>query len=234
MERALCNAMAIKTLYLPGFSHYLRGRRAKSDAEKVMKKAMTHDGLTQLVARFLPVETFHEEGMRRRLFTPMVAFVAFLGQVMNRGSSCREAVRRVQAWFIEAGKEAPDDSTSAYCQARKRLTIGLLRKAHEKICDWFEGQVEAKDLWRGHVVKVIDGTGFSMPDSAANRAVYPYAGGQQESIGFPTGKLVGLFSLATGHLVKFMQGGWKHHDRLPTNGARMEQHSQGLQMPPSR
>lgn len=209
---ALRNIMSIKTLYLPGFSHYLRGRGAKSEAEKVMKQAMTHDGLAHLVARFLPVEVFHQEGLRRRLFTPMVAFVAFLGQVMNRGSSCREAVRRVQAWFIAAGKEAPDDSTSAYCQARKRLTIGLLRKAHEKLCAWFDGQAEAQDLWRGHVVKVIDGTGFSMPDSAANRAVYPYAGGQEEEVGFPTGKLVGLFSLTTGHLVKFVQGAWKHHD----------------------
>ena len=30
--------------------------------------------------------------------------------------------------------------------------------------------------------------------------------------GFPTGKLLGLFSLATGHLHQFVQGNWKEHD----------------------
>jgi hypothetical protein len=59
---------------------------------------------------------------------------------------------------------------------------------------------------------VVDGTGISMPDTDENRAVYPYAGGQQEGCGFPTGKLVGLFSLATGHLQRFAFDSWKNHD----------------------
>jgi hypothetical protein len=62
------------------------------------------------------------------------------------------------------------------------------------------------------VVKVIDGCGYSMPDTAANRAVYPYAGCQQPGCGFPTAKLVGLFSLAGGHLVRFAHASWKTHE----------------------
>jgi len=50
-----------------------------------------------------------------------------------------------------------------------------------------------------------------MPDTDANRAVYPYAGCQRPGCGFPTGKLVGLFSLA-GHLVRFVHASWKTHE----------------------
>jgi len=49
----------------------------------------------------------------------------------------------------------------------------------------------------GHKVKVLDGGGISMPDTAANRKVYPYAGGQRKGCGTPTGQLVGLFSFGS-------------------------------------
>src|ERR1700712_3240704 len=51
-----------------------------------------------------------------------------------------------------------------------------------------------------------------MPDTAANRAIYPYAGGQQPGCGFPTAKLVGLFSLTTGQLIQYARGSWKTHE----------------------
>jgi hypothetical protein len=58
----------------------------------------------------------------------------------------------------------------------------------------------------------MDGTGISMADTEQNRAVYEYAGGQKQGCGFPTGKLLGLFNLFTGHLHQFVQGNWKEHD----------------------
>lgn len=61
----------------------------------------------------------------------------------------------------------------------------------------------------GRIVKVIDGGGISMPDTAANRKVYPYAACQGKGCGFPTGQMIGLFSLATGHLVRFAISSWK-------------------------
>jgi hypothetical protein len=200
-------------MYLPGFSNLMRRSRAKTEAAKVMREAQSIDGLAALVARFIPTELFRtQEGARKRLFTSMVTFTAFLGQVMRRGSSCREAVRHVQAWFLACGKQAPDDSTSAYCQARNRLGIELIRSVFDRLCTWFEEQTRSSDLWQGRKVKIIDGTGISMPDTQENRASFEYAGCQREGCGFPTGKLVALFSLATGHLVRFVHGNWKEHD----------------------
>jgi len=153
-----------------------------------------------------------EEGTRERKFTGRVTFNAFLGQVMSRGSSCREAVRKVQAWYLASGQEPPGSNDSAYCQARARLGLGLLRNVFERLCGWFEGETKISDRWCGRRVKLIDCTGLSMPDTDANRAEFEYAGNQRPGCGFPTGKLLGLFDLATGHLDHFIHGNWKEHD----------------------
>jgi Transposase DDE domain len=204
--------MKLNTLSLPGFARYLHARQNKCTAETMIKKAQKLDGLAALVGRFIPMEQFTIEGERKRMFTPMITFTAFLGQVMSRGSSCRDAVRRVQAWAIASRRQPPDDNTSGYCQARGRLSMELLQKAHERVCEWFGRRTKGEELWLGRSVKVVDGTGISMPDTDENRKAFPYAGGQRKGCGFPTGKLVGLFCLATGHLSKFTFDSWKNHD----------------------
>ncbi len=202
-----------KTMYLPGFSHHLGGRQVRAGGGQVLRDTKRLDGLAALVARFIPVEVFTPgEAQRERIYTPWVTFVAFLGQVLSRGSACREAVRRVQAWCVAGKRTRPDESTSAYCQARVRLPIATLRSAHEEVGGWIDRH--AKDGWRwcGRAVKVLDGSGLSMPDTDANRARWSYAGGQQAGCGFPTAHLVGLFCLATGRLVRFALEVTKTHE----------------------
>jgi hypothetical protein len=166
------------------------------------KETSALDGLAALVSRFIPAEIFEpEDGQRRRVFPPWVTFIAFLGQVLSRGSSCRETVRRVQAWATASRKPVPDDNTSAYCQARSRLAVGTLREAHEALGLWFDKH--QGELWCGRSVKIFDGTGLSMPDTAENRHKWPYAPNQKRGCGFPAARMVGMFCLATGRLVRF-------------------------------
>ena len=206
--------MGVNTLYLNGFSSRLFGRRSKADVRKLRAKAQKLDGLAAVVARFIPANLFtNPSGKRDRVFTPWVTFCAFLGQVLQRDSSCQDAVRRVQAMYLEQGETAIiDDSTGGYCQARKRLSMDVLRTASTRLAQWCATRTRKEDLWQGRVVKVMDGCGLSMPDTAENRAVYPYAGGQKPGCGFPTGQLLGLFSLCTGHLVRSVVTSWKLHE----------------------
>src|ERR1039458_320500 len=126
-----------KTLYLPGFSHLLSGSRPQ--ARKLVRQTGNLDGLAALVGRFIPAEIFTPEpGGRRRVFTPWITFIAFLGQVLSRGSACRETVRRGQAWTMATRQPVPDENTSAYCQARSRLSVDTLSAAHEELGGWFE------------------------------------------------------------------------------------------------
>jgi len=205
--------MKINILYLPGFSHRLCGRRGLNEANRLTKQALKLDGLAAVLARFIPPTLFSAAGQRDRTYTPWITFCAFLGQVLQRGASCRDAVRRVQAWHLAAGSQrAVDDATGGYCQARARLPVAVLRAAMAKLVARLNGRVRPQERWLGRVVKVIDGGGLSMPDTKANRQVYPYAGCQRPGCGFPTGQMVGLFSLATGHLLQFVLSSWKAHE----------------------
>lgn len=56
--------------------------------------------------------------------------------------------------------------------------------------------------WRGRAVKLADGTGISMPDSAENQGRYPQPSSQAAGVGFPLARLVGIVCLATGAVLE--------------------------------
>jgi hypothetical protein len=204
--------MSNRTGFLPGFSHHLMGREAHKVAQGLKVQSDTLSGLAALVARFVPAEVFSKVGERDRVYTPWVTFVSFLGQVLTRGSSCREAVRRVQSWRLASKQAVPDESTSGYCQARQRLPLEALREVHDQIGQWIQRHRQQTWKWCGRSVRTLDGSGISMSDSDANRAKWPYAGGQRPGCGSPTAKMVGLFCMATGQLIRFALDSWKAHE----------------------
>lgn len=149
-------------------------------------------------------------GSRQRHFGRVAIFWAFLGQVLTRGSSCRWALSRLQAEAVSRGARRPNDSTSAYCQARAVLALPWLQALFASLGRWFAPRV--RDEWLGRTVRVIDGTGFSMPDTPANRQRWDYPAGTKRGCSFPAGKLVGLFCLHSGRLIAFVHATWKTHD----------------------
>ncbi len=149
-------------------------------------------------------------GSRQRELPRVTVFWAFLGQVLLRGASCRWALTRVQADAVGRRHQPPADSTGAYCQARSALPLAWLQALFAALGRWFDPRTTGQ--WRGRTVRLIDATGFSMPDTKANRGRWPYAGGQKPGCGFPTGKFVGLFCLHTGRLLAWAEGAWKTHD----------------------
>ncbi|MHB8348517.1 MAG: IS4 family transposase, partial [Acidiferrobacterales bacterium] len=50
-------------------------------------------------------------------------------------------------------------------------------------------------------VKLVDGTGISMPDTPENQECYPQPGSQAEGVGFPLARVVGVICLATGAVI---------------------------------
>ncbi|RRJ97241.1 IS4 family transposase [Opitutaceae bacterium TAV4] len=205
--------MKIKMLYLPGFSHHLCGSRSRKAAVTLSSSAGQLGGLSEVGGRFLSPDVLSTgHGCRERVFSARMTFWTFLSQVLDRSCSCREAVRRVQAWYSGRGLSVPDGATGGYCQARQRLPLEVLRKAFASVGLWIKQRHRDAYLWLGHRVKVIDGTGMSMPDTEQNRRQWPYAGEQKPGCGFPVAQLVGLFCLGTGRLVKFALSPWKSHE----------------------
>ena len=148
---------------------------------------------------------------RQRLYPLPLTFWAFLSQVLSPGSACREVVRKVQAWYAPQGKVL-DSGTSAYCQARNRLPLACLTELHHTLADKLSARLTTPELWLGRRVKVVDGTGVSMPDTKANQKAWPQPGGQKPGCGFPVVKLVACFCLASGALLHWVEGTLKEHD----------------------
>lgn len=190
------------TPFFPKFSAAVRPVRAK--LQELATASLSH-----LAALFqdrigpdLLVRAPIGPNSRERIFSTPVTFWAFLSQILSPNSSCREAVRKVAALLHLAHNHEIDSDTGAYCQARSRLPLPLLEKIGLRLANALQNNTPAANLWQGRVVKVVDGSTVSMPDTAANQKRWPQPNSQKQGCGFPLIRLVGLFSLANGALLQ--------------------------------
>lgn len=140
---------------------------------------------------------------RERLYFPKLTFLSFLDQVLNPGSSCREAVRQIRAYHQkQPDPKRLDKDTSAYCQARARWSLAELTQIRRHLAEHTALNALQLGLPSPRPVKVVDGTCLNLPDTPANRAAYPQSQDQQPECGFPLLRLVGVFSLETGALLE--------------------------------
>lgn len=218
----------LKTSFLPNFPKALFGS-AKARAAEVMaiqKASFESKSLLELgtlLGKFFPQDKIFAKsrkgsGSRERTYTPQVTFWAFFHQVITRGMPCRDAVRKVQALCASKGLAIPDESTSAYCQARSRLDNDRLLEAHSHLAGLLDARTPSSELWCGRVVKMVDGTGLSMPDTPENQKEWPQNASQKPGCGFPQMKVVGCFSLAHGGLLAWTESDQFHHDSKAWRG----------------
>jgi hypothetical protein len=168
----------------------------------------------ELIPQTLLARSKEKVNSRQRIFSPLVTFWAFLAQVLERGSSCRDALQRVSAWWQVhfPAQGSPSSDTSGYCQARARLDEKVLQQIGTQVAEQLERQVTNQQLWLGRRVKIVDGTCLSMPDTAANQLQWPQNSNQQPGCGFPQLKVVGLFCLQSGALLQVAHDDKHHHE----------------------
>ncbi len=142
---------------------------------------------------------------RERLFTPAVTLWTFLTQVLDPDHSCRQAVARLLAYRTSHGLAPCSPGTGAYCKARGRLPEEVLHQLTRVTGQNLVEQAEPSWLWKGRRVKIVDGTGLSMPDSPKNARAYPKSGKNN----FPLLRLVVVFSLAVGTVLDAAIGPFK-------------------------
>src|SRR6266853_1388992 len=208
------------TPFFQAFGPLLFGRGPGSVIGKV-KRLDSLGELYELFGELLPdrLMSTSEEGpnSRERVFTPKVTFWAFVSQVLDVGSACRDVVRKVEAWGRWMQKDRtqkPALSPSAYCQARARLDMQTLRLIHGHLAWSLDRRVQSQQLWLGRRVKIVDGTTLSMPDTPDNQESWPQPSTQKEGLGFPCMKLTGIFALASGALEDYATGTLHQHERV--------------------
>jgi hypothetical protein len=139
---------------------------------------------------------------RDRIFTAAVTLWTFLGQVLDPDHSCRQAVARLIAYRTARGLKPCSPDTGAYCKARKRLPEKLLKELTRRTGRQLLEQAPNAWQWKGRPVKIVDGTGLSMPDTARNAKAYPKHKPFRPGVSFPVMRLVVVFSLTVGTVLE--------------------------------
>jgi hypothetical protein len=143
---------------------------------------------------------------RERLYTPTVVLSMFMGQVLEADGSCQKAVDSWAAQRAAEGLSVQSVNTGAYCKARQRLPVAMVSTLARHTGEVLSQRAQAGWRWRGRSVKLVDGTGILMPDTAANQACYPQPSSQAAGVGSPLARLVGVICLATGALLAAAMG----------------------------
>jgi len=148
---------------------------------------------------------------RERVFTLARTFWCWIWQVLQANTSCREVVRQVQALFAIHGRRV-DECTSAYCQARSKLSLGLLQKILAAASHQLQQRAPDSSLLGGRPLRVVDASGVRLPDTPKNRAAFPPPKNQPKGTGFPYLKVAVLFSLQTGAILAHSLGSLLQHE----------------------
>ena len=144
----------------------------------------------------------HTLGGRNRIYTPWITTWLWVMQALSPDGSCREIIQRFNAWRARHGMALVSPSTGAYCTARFRLPLPMLRRLVQASGDALHQRQDCRMAILGsRPIKMVDGTQVTMADTKFNQAVYPQSSQQAPGIGFPAVRIVALLCLATGAVI---------------------------------
>ena len=213
--------MSVLQRFFPGFNHILCGNPPKNASTKFREKIseLRQSTLSELSTIFKDFITPNElsakpEGhhSRRRVYSLSVTFWGFLHQVLSPSTSCREVVRKVQSFCSQKKLQMPGNNDAAYCKARAKIKDSDLETIHTGVCDKVQQRVLSDQRWKERTVRVLDGTGITLPDTAQNQSEFPQPCQQKAGCGFPVMQVVACFCLASGVLLKWVETELKRHE----------------------
>ncbi|CAA0124091.1 Uncharacterised protein [BD1-7 clade bacterium] len=179
-----------------------------------LDKLQSHQLMTmqQILAAYIPQSLFKKwmtsTASRRRIFTIENTFWGVFLQTLKPDSSCQSIVHQFRVNAKVRHDKTISKSTSAYCQARKRLPAELLSEVLNHTtqrCDDYHPLVNCR-------VVCADGTGLLAADTKKNQAQWPQQASQKVGCGFPQIRLCGLFNLHAGVALSYRLGNKRSHE----------------------
>jgi hypothetical protein len=138
---------------------------------------------------------------REGVLDPYNTLHAFILQVLNGNTAMTHLPHLSGEQF----------TASAYCQARQRLPVRLF----EQLLERFTARLDPADgapLYNGHRAVLVDGSGFSMPDTPELQAHFGQHGSQKPGCGFPLARLLAVFDAHTAILRDIIIAPLRTHD----------------------
>jgi hypothetical protein len=170
----------------------------------------------------LPALDAARASARERPYSVRRTWWCFLWQMLQGNATCRQVVIQLQAQRQLGGLRCVDDDTSGYCQARARLPEPLLIAALQASARAADTRVTPPAALQGRIIKVLDATTLTLPDTPENRQVYPQPTSQKPGVGFPQLHLLVVWSARGGGVLDHARGPTSHgelrllHRLLPT------------------
>ena len=146
---------------------------------------------------------------RERLFPPTEALSMFLNQALSADRSCQHAVDESAIKRLTQGLPQCSTHTGAYCRARQRLPLAMIRSLVHSTGQQTSARVPLAWHWRGRPVRLVDGTTVPLPDTLANQQAYPQSRSQQPGLGFPLCRLLGVMCLSSGVVLNAAMGPYR-------------------------
>lgn len=194
MHDAICGARTQQ-------QRHIRSQVRNSDAYSFFN-LLTGPALFDKVESVLPRH-------RERRFPPTETLSMFLAQALSADRSCQRAVDEAAIKRLAAGLAPCSTHTGAYCRARMRLPMEMVQTLAGYVGQWVTAHAPDAWRWRGHPVRLVDGTTVVMPDTPANQAAYPQPRTQKPGLGFPLCRMVGLVCLGSGALLNAAIGRYR-------------------------
>lgn len=139
---------------------------------------------------------------RNRILNPIELIHWFLIQILCENTSAQHISLLAERSFTD----------TAYCQARSRLPLDVLRNLLTSIILRASEDNGKDGLWHGHRTVILDGSSVSMPDTPELQSHFGQPGGQKAGCGFPVAKLLAMFHAGTGLLGEIAVAPLRTHD----------------------
>ena len=138
---------------------------------------------------------------RKTFYNPVRTFKMFLRQVVSNDRSCRKTINTERKMALQLGENVAQLNTGNYCRARKKLPLNLIKEMAITLGTEDHNRAPTNWLWYNRQVKVIDGTTINAPDTPDNQKKFPQPTSQEQGLGFPKIRLLGMLSYSTGSLL---------------------------------
>jgi hypothetical protein len=131
---------------------------------------------------------------RERKFGPVETVHLFVLQVLHFNTAMTH-LRHLAGHAVNA---------AAYCEARMRLPLDVLRSLlrESAAAAAAEAAASAKHLWCGLRVFLVDGSSTIAPDTPASQRAFGQPSNQKAGCGFPVPKILALFDAVSGMVLE--------------------------------
>lgn len=150
----------------------------------VFHTCFSRASIRQLLGQIAPTTTFYW-----RLFTPLIMLWCLIVQRLNADHTCDAVISHLHSGAADALDQADphaqplsqrlrSENSSAYAQGRERLPLALLQAANRQLLQTVQGwlaDTPTPPSWKGHAVRLLDGTTFRLRPSPDLVATYGQA-----------------------------------------------------------